>query len=164
MPFGTPKCRPKQTLHAHYTSLFYIYLLQCSRNLQARNSVYFLGINSYLSIKGMSIALCTGNMLHFRAREYHCPAGRVIKRVAAVKSEVSSLTKAGTLSLPTHTIVLPLPVMNTDSYSPVACSFCLSSSSSGSVSNAGCSRSLTQRSGRSFPQACISLRRRNGSS
>lgn len=100
-------------------------------------------------------------------RWYHCPDLRTMRRAGQTNTcEYSgSLRKAGGRSLPTHTMVLPLPVMNTDwnALPPSCISLCFSAASSGRVSNAGCSKSLTHSCGEMVPDAVICCSSCNGS-
>mmetsp|Transcript_26002 Transcript_26002/g.56693 ORF Transcript_26002/g.56693 Transcript_26002/m.56693 type:complete len:286 (-) Transcript_26002:304-1161(-) len=76
---------------------------------------------------------------------YHLHGCRVMRRAGEMKRSLWLDRKAGCESEPMHTMVLPLPVMKTalKADPPSFCSCCFRVSSSGRLSNAGCSRSLT---------------------
>jgi hypothetical protein len=79
---------------------------------------------------------------------YHSPGFLTINLAGEINNSLYSapFKNSGAVSLPTPTIVDPLPVIKTEIKSPSSCSLVFNSSSAGNLSNAGCSRSFTHSS------------------
>ena len=97
---------------------------------------------------------------------YHSPRFRVMSLAGDLNNASSSRTNSGTTSLPTCTIVLPLPLINTELTPAVPAPRNLSFNawSSGSLLNAGASKSFTHIVSSHLPWLVIFSNRSNGSS
>lgn len=93
------------------------HMLNCgARNIRCRHPAHSQCLCCAVMIRDHSsssvASMCS---MRYNSFWYHCPALRVMRRAGETNSDESWSTNSGTVSLPTHTIVLPLPVMKTDS-------------------------------------------------
>ena len=114
------------------------------------------------------IAKASPNTHFFHSPEglYHSPRFRVMSLAGDLNSASSSCTNSGTTSLPTCTIVLPLPLINTEltPLVPAPRNLSFNAWSSGSLLNAGASKSFTHIASSHLPWLVIFSNRSNGSS